>query len=201
MTSNIEASNPSSSGALQLVPETILKKKHDLDELRAQRASHLLMHPKNRPARGAKQNNSSDKVFKPETILAAARSKRNHAIRWKRVAKKGMQARASNKKVLATKTRQDSTMQGPLDTPVEENYATNSVGAKLVFCVRVRDAFGMPSQVKKTLSKFGLRNIYEVCCPQKRLFCYSIAMISHGLIIYTPLTKCDLYHPGSLFKI
>ena len=64
--------------ALQLVPETILKKKHDLDEIRAQRASHLLMHPRNRGggARDVAKRNSSAKLFKPETILAAARSKR-----------------------------------------------------------------------------------------------------------------------------
>jgi len=157
------ATSHSLSGALQLVPETILKKKHDLDELRAQRASHLLMHPKNRPLRGKKQGNSSlDKVFKPETILASARSRRNHAIRWKRVAKKGMQARACNKKVMASKTREDITV---LDKPIVETYASNSVGAKLIFCVRIRDAFGMPPEVKKTLSKFGLRNVYEVCLP------------------------------------
>ena len=161
----------SSSESLQLVPETILKKKHDLDELRAQRASHLLMHPKNRLRN--KTTNNDTKIFKPETLLAAARSKRNHTIRWKRVAKKGMQARAkhSTKKIIIHSQSTEGSVRG-VDTSSNTNGTcpSSSVGAKLVFCVRIRDAFGMPTQVKKTLSKFNLRNVYEVFIVTNEIF-------------------------------
>jgi large subunit ribosomal protein L7e len=164
MTSNINSSSSGgggTSGALQLVPETILKKKHDLDELRAQRAAHLLQHPKNNKKRHAQKKDGAVKIMKPEAILSAARSKRNHTTRWNRVAKKGMQARASTVKKVAALVSDPNTDTSTSTQDAVQYYATNSVDAKLVFCVRIRDAFGMPPPIKKALSQFGLRNVYE----------------------------------------
>ena len=90
--------NPNSD--LQLVPETLLKKRHDLDALQAQRAASAL-------SRGTRKRISSKsskvKIVKPETILIQSRQRKKSTIRYNRVSKKGMQKRASNKSVVKMK--------------------------------------------------------------------------------------------------
>lgn len=43
----------------------------------------------------------------------------------------------------------------------EVTYAKNSVGAKLVFVVRIRDPVGMPKNVKKALTTLRLKSVNE----------------------------------------
>ena len=90
---------------LQLVPETLLKKRHDLDALQAARAASALKRSvsrkNSRQLRGGK--NAVVKIVKPETILIQSRQRKKGAIRYNRVNKKGMQKRASNKSVVKTK--------------------------------------------------------------------------------------------------
>ncbi|KAL3810756.1 hypothetical protein ACHAXA_001156 [Cyclostephanos tholiformis] len=79
---------------LHLVPETLLKRRHDLDALRAQKAASSL-------TRSLSRKRISDKskvvrIIKPETIITRARSKRNGTARFNRINKKGMMKRASN---------------------------------------------------------------------------------------------------------
>ena len=91
------AAAASSKKDLQLVPETLLKKRHDLDDIKARRDAQVLNNNK-RFSKTAKMY-----VKKPERFLAQAKSKRNHEIRFKRVLKKGMQKRASNKPIITSK--------------------------------------------------------------------------------------------------
>lgn len=80
---------------LHLVPEILLKRRHDLDTLRAKAVASSL-------TRGAPRKRSQNakgkqvKIIKPETILLNARARKNGAARFNRVSKKGMQGRASN---------------------------------------------------------------------------------------------------------
>jgi large subunit ribosomal protein L7e len=139
---------------LPLVPEHVLKRRHDLDDLARRRAAQ--------PAKKREKRVIGEKkavyVRKPETILAQAKNKRNHAVRYKRVKNKGMQKRASNKKEFETKQVEDA--EGGNETKIV-TFQKNSVGAKLVFCVRIRGPVAMPEQVRKVLTQFRLRNIHE----------------------------------------
>lgn len=150
---------------LQLVPENILKRKHDMDEMKAHRAAQMIINPRgNRKV--FNQKTKVIKIHKPETILAMARSKRNHEIRYKRVLRKGMQKKASNSKLDKTKivipdglenVEQEEEMQR------EVSYVANSVGAKMVFVVRIREPNGMPKKIKKILNGMKLKKQNEVC--------------------------------------
>ena len=160
---------------LQLVPEVILKRKHDMDEMQAHRAAQQILN-------GPRGNNKvfrkrkAIKVYKPETILAQARSQRNHMIRYKRVLKKGMMKRASDKVVMKEKVvLPDDDVVGNDDVDDNDNVIVqdgaegeeeikvqaNSVGTNLVFVVRIRDPNGMPNTVKRVLNSFRLKSMNE----------------------------------------
>jgi len=159
---------PPSNDALQLVPEAVLKRKHDLDEIKAQRAAKFIRNPAgNRKVFSHKTK--VIKVQKPETILSKARSARNHSRRYNRVLKKGMQARASKVRVEETKVVVPDGVGSKLEEEEmgrEVRYAKNSVGAKLVFVVRIREPNGMPKNVKKALTTLRLKSVNEgvFCC-------------------------------------
>jgi len=147
------------SNDLPLVPESILKRRHDLDELKLRSAASAVVKGK------AKQYSRQKAIYvkKPETILARARSRRNSQTRYRRVMEKGMQKRASNKPVMATKTtvadgeEEDPTSQGTTIT-----YQANSVGAPMVFVVRIRDdCSGTSREVRRALSQLRLRNLHD----------------------------------------
>lgn len=145
------SSSKKDSSDLPLVPEHVLKRRHDLDDLARKRAAQ--------PVKKREKRVIGDKkavyVRKPESILAQAKNKRNHAKRYKRVKNKGMQTRASNKKEFeSNEVEVDGT------TKVL-TIQKNSVGAKLVFCVRIRGPVAMPEQVRKILTQFRLRNMHE----------------------------------------
>jgi large subunit ribosomal protein L7e len=162
--------NDSEVAKLPLVPEAVLKRKHDMDEMKAHRAAQQLSNPRgNRKVFSSKTK--SFKIRKPEKFVARAMEKRNHTIRFKRVMKKGMQARASNKTIIKTKlVQKDKNVQdedaivseadGGADV-VEVKYAANSVGASLVFVVRIRDGSGTPPPVQKLLNQMRLQRINE----------------------------------------
>mmetsp|Transcript_11558 Transcript_11558/g.24974 ORF Transcript_11558/g.24974 Transcript_11558/m.24974 type:complete len:373 (+) Transcript_11558:90-1208(+) len=94
------ASDPTNT--LQLVPETLLKKRHDLDQLRAKRAAAALTNPLI-PRKRVSDKSKVVRVIRPETILIQARHRRNYDTRFKRVQKKGMQKRAEKKCVTKVK--------------------------------------------------------------------------------------------------
>ena len=139
---------------LPLVPESILKRRHDLDEMARQRAASA---PAVRGSSRIKTRGGKKALYvkKPETFISQARSRRNNEIRYKRVLKKGMQKRASNKKEMATKELEQD---GETTTVT---YQSNSVGAPMVFVVRIRDHVGVPKMVRRALSRLRLRNIHE----------------------------------------
>lgn len=148
---------------LQLVPEAILKRKHDMDDMKAHRAAQQIINPTgNRKVFNKKTK--VIKIHKPETILALARSKRNHAIRYKRVLRKGMQKRASNGKVMETKTLVPDGLENAEDEEQmqrEVSFVANSVEAKMVFVIRIREPNGMPKKVRKILNGMKLKSANE----------------------------------------
>ena len=148
---------------LSLVPESVLKKAHDLEELKRKRAAKNELVPSKAGKRHKKKN--AVYVIKPETILAQSRSRRNAEVRYKRVRKKGMQKRASNQKVTLTKVlepeHEDDALTNNNNESTTITYQANSVGAPMVFAVRIRDNTAIPSQVKQALGRLRLKNIHD----------------------------------------
>jgi large subunit ribosomal protein L7e len=143
---------------LPLVPETILKKRHDLDDLRRKRAAAQLDQTRNQ-----KKTKKGFYVKKLETFIAQGKSRRNTEIRYKRVLKKGMQKRASNKPIMETKE-----IETQVDSDDEEEakvktitYQANSVGAPMVFVIRIRDHHGASTMVRRALDRLRLKNLNE----------------------------------------
>eukprot|EP00980_Cylindrotheca_fusiformis_P028251 scaffold22589_cov138-Cylindrotheca_fusiformis.AAC.14 len=130
---------------LPLVPESVLKRRHDLDDLRRKKQAIA-------DGKGSSKRPGTY-VKKPETLLAQAKNRRNEQARYRRVKKKGMMKRASNKPVIKSK-----------EIPVSDeqvdvvSYQANSVGAPMVFAIRIReDAGPVPKQVYLTLAHLGLK--------------------------------------------
>lgn len=125
---------------LPLVPESVLKRRHDLDDLRRKRQAQ---------DNGSKRNNKKrgSYVKKPATFLAKAKQRRNEQIRYRRVKKKGMQKRASKKVEIKTK---EIISTGDGDSSSAEakkqviQYKANSVGSPYVFVIRIREDDGRP---------------------------------------------------------
>ena len=143
---------------LPLVPETILKKRHDLDDLRRKRAASQI------PGQDKKGAKKGFYVKKLETLIAQSKSRRHGKIRYDRVLKKGMQTRASDQKKMATKeieTTEDNDNDEEATTTKVVTYQSNSVGANLVFVIRVRDHHGACPMVKRALSRMRLRKVNE----------------------------------------
>jgi len=152
--------NSGASSELQLVPETLLRRKHDMDEMKAHRAAQEILNPRG----NRKVFSEKTKVVhirKPETILAHAISRRNHAIRHKRVLRKGMQTRASDKKETKMRVCEAEDAEDDDDDRREVRVTTNSVGAGMIFCIRIRDGRGVPKEVKRILDRFRLKNVNE----------------------------------------
>jgi 60S ribosomal protein uL30 len=130
---------------LPLVPESVLKRRHDLDDLRRKKQAM------------AEEKGSSKRrgtyVKKPETFLAQAKNRRNEQARYRRVKKKGMMKRASNKPVVKSKEIELSEDQVDVIS-----YQANSVGASMVFAIRIReDAGPVPKQIYLILAQLGLK--------------------------------------------
>ena len=146
-----------------LIPETILKKRHDLEELARKRKAAAVS--QKRSTNNNKQGKKKIYVKKPETFLARARNRINNERRFKRVMQKGMQKRASNKKETRIKEirESDNATQNAGEGVVVTNleYQTNSVGASLVFCVRIRDSVGAPRSVTRALTMIRLNQVHE----------------------------------------
>ena len=152
------ANDPKKYKDLPLVPETILKKRHDLDELRRKRAAALIEKPGHKKKGGKK----GFYVKKLESLISQSKSRRHGKIRYDRVLKKGMQTRASNKKQLETKELEVEAEDDDEEPTVKTvTYQSNSVGAPLVFVIRVRDHHGACPMVKRALSRIRLRNVNE----------------------------------------
>jgi large subunit ribosomal protein L7e len=137
-----------------LIPENVLKRKNDLDALHRKRLAleEVRGSKRTKPKSGA----AAVAIIKPETILAKARNRRNNIRRVKRVQAKGMQKRAANKVVHATKVVHAGT---PDESIVP--YKANSFDAKMVFCIRIRNNDCIPKQVKHILDTNGLRHLHD----------------------------------------
>ena len=174
---------------LQLVPETLLKERHDLDALQAKRAAEAIDNPRISRKR-ISDKSKKVRIVKAETILMQARQRKNSRTRFNRVSKKGMQKRASNKSVVKTKVwdsvkeeevdekelekqQQEKEQQHDSDSDDEDGeaksdhlhkipYKSNSIGATTVFAVLIRATMHTtPKPVKKTLSSLRLRRVHE----------------------------------------
>jgi len=133
---------------LPLVPESVLKRRHDLDDIRRKNQASSDGVKKATTKRRGKY------VKKPETFLAQAKNRRNESARYRRVKKKGMQKRASNKPIIQSKEIEIT------DDKVDVlTYQANSVGASMVFAIRIReDTAVLPKLVQSILMQLGLKN-------------------------------------------
>lgn len=164
-TKNADDSGATNTNAMQLVPESVLKRRHDLDELKAKRAAQAISNPRgNRKIHSSKS--SVVKVRKPEKFLSAARSRLHHKRRYDRVSKKGMQSRAVRSKatkVKAVPLRENDDINDVNAAAVETKevtVSTNSHGSKVVFAVRIREGH-IPKEVRRALGRLRLRNANE----------------------------------------
>lgn len=139
---------------LPLVPETVLRKRHDLDDLRRKRAA-----AETEQEVAAKNKKKGFYVKKLETFIAQGKARHHCQIRYNRVLKRGMGKRASDTPTTATKEMEME----EADTTTTRNitYQNNSVGASLVFVIRVRDHHGACAMVKRSLSRLRLRKVNE----------------------------------------
>ena len=127
---------------LPLVPESVLKRRHDLDDLRRKRQAQ-----DNGSKQSKKNRSGGSYVKKPATFLAKAKQRRNEQIRYRREKKKGMQKRASKKAEIKTKEiisveDDDSSSAGAKKQVIQ--YKANSVGSPYVFVIRIREDAGRP---------------------------------------------------------
>lgn len=134
---------------LSLVPESVLKRRHDLDDIKRRNQDPDGKGTKPKPKTAKKGRY----VKKPGSFLAEAISRRNEEARYRRVKKKGMMKRASNKPELKTKTVE---MDG--EETATLTYQANSVGKPYVFCIRLReDAAKVPKSVYNILLQLRLK--------------------------------------------
>jgi len=142
-----------------LVAESVLKRKHDLDELKIKREANEKLRGNNKVFSKKKRV----KVRKPEKYLAEARAKYGGNKRYKRVSTKGMQKRASDEEIVKQKEVEVPGYDD--DDDVEEKtemiqVKANSVNAKMVFLILIRNEY-LPKPVSNLLKYFRLKNLYE----------------------------------------
>jgi large subunit ribosomal protein L7e len=159
---------------LDLVPESVLKRRHDLDDLK-QKRQYLADLQQPTKKKGAKGNY----VRKPESFLAKAKQRRNENIRYHRVKKKGMQKRASKHPLIKTKEILCTAKESDKN---EENfqivkYQANSVGLPYVFCIRIREDAGHPPKCV-----LNILNLLRLKVPNTGVF-----------LKYTPTTQRHLH--------
>ena len=142
---------------LPLVPESVLKRRHDLDDIRRRNAAEdAQKDPQLRKNAKRTVVKKGRYVKKPESYLAEAKSRRNEEARYRRVKTKGMMKRASNKPVMKSKEipADDTEIEAE---PKTVTYQANSVGALYVFVIRIReDAGNIPKNIYNILLRFRL---------------------------------------------
>jgi large subunit ribosomal protein L7e len=148
---------------LPLVPESVLRRRHDLDDLKRKRQA-IAEGQKKSPS-AAHKSRRGTYVKKPETFLARAKNRINEQGRYRRVKKKGMQKRASKVPVMKTKEIElppavdgDEREEAATATSQLVEYQANSVGAPYVFAIRIREDAGRPPKcVLSILHQLHLR--------------------------------------------
>lgn len=171
---------------LPLVPESVLRRRHDLDDIRRRKQATEETSSSKKSHRGGGGRGSY--VKKPATFLAKAKQRRNEQIRYRRVKKKGMQKRASKKTVIKTKEIAvhnvvDSDDDTVADAEVNNStknivkYKANSVDSRYVFVIRIREDAGQPPK-----------------CVLNILLQMRLKEANTGVFIrYTPTTKRHLH--------
>jgi ribosomal protein L30/L7E len=143
----------------QLVPEVLLKRRHDMDEMKARRAAQAFANPRGNRKIAASTKNALVKVHRPEKFVIEGRRRRNTDIRYQRVLRKGMQKRASDRVQVQQKTVKGSTDAGGEE--ITKTYASNSIGAKVVFAVRIRNNNAVPRNVQRVMKHLRLKHLYN----------------------------------------
>jgi large subunit ribosomal protein L7e len=140
---------------LPLVPESVLRRRHDLDDLKRKRQAK----EEGQKTSSALKARRGTYVKRPETFLAQAKNRRNEQIRYRRVKAKGMQKRASTVPVTKTKEIEVPGVDGEQEVTTEVvQYQANSVGAPYVFVIRIRDDSGRPPKcVSSILQQLHLK--------------------------------------------
>lgn len=162
MSSTNDNKNKKNGSELPLVPESILRKRHNLDDLVRKRKA-LTEVGSYKPKQGGAKSDNTKKIYvkKPETFIAKAKSRYNETKRYKRVKTKGMHKRASNQPVIHSKeiVVEDTDSHEPKTVTVQ--YQANSIGSKMVFVIRMRDDQGISPQVKSMLHRLRLKCIHD----------------------------------------
>jgi large subunit ribosomal protein L7e len=122
------------------------------------------------------------------------------------VQKKGMQTRASNKPIVVTKQipidndndddKEDESAVNHIDKATHEvTYQTNSVGAKMVFVVRIRDSVATPKSILNILNnKLQLRNINDGVFVRYNETTRSMLHCVEPYIVYGPINDSSIIH-------
>ena len=204
---------------LPLVGETILKKRHDLDNLARKRAALEEIEPKRRSTRNTPTvgkglyKKKKFYVLKPETIFSHRRNQQNQQRRLLRVQKKGMQTRASNKPIMGTKMIPiaDDIVTDNMDDDDDNNkvdaaaantmlthqvsYQKNSVGANMVFVIRIRDSVATPKSILNILNnKLQIRNINDGVFIRYNETTRPLLHSVEPYIVYGPINDSSMIH-------
>lgn len=137
-----------------MVPETVLKRRHDLDEMKAKRAANFLVNPN--ISRKISRKANAVRVHKPDAFIKQSRARRNLAIRYRRVQKKGMHTRASNKaqqKLIDIEIKDETTGETVVK---KKTLASNSVGAPVVFAVQIKGKQPLPRKMIDLMKELRL---------------------------------------------
>jgi len=147
-------------GETLLIPETVLKKRHDMDEMKARRVANLLVNP--HISRKIVLENNTVRIRKPEYFIKRSRTRRNLALRYRRVQAKGMNTRASDKTVKkVVEIPLEDAKSNPTKT-IKKTLAANSVDSSVVFVVRTVGSFEpIPNVCKRLLKELRLDEQYD----------------------------------------
>jgi len=109
-----------------LVPETLLKRRHDLDELRAKHAAQALVRQGNTNRKKIDRSSTNRaliklKVRKPESFLKNRKQKTNMQIRFDRVKKGGMHSQATDKIDLSVQLIDPASVDGDGDADMDND--------------------------------------------------------------------------------
>lgn len=176
----------------QLVPEVLLKRRHDMDEMKARRAAQAFVNPRGNRKIAATSKNAVIKVHRPEKFIMEGRRKRNTDIRYQRVLRKGMQKRASDRVLIQQKTIKGATA----DTgggEITKTYASNSVGAKVVFAVRIRNNTAVPRNVQRVMNQLRLKHLYNGVFLKYNDSTRKMLHLVEPFVVYGVLSKVGMF--------
>ena len=195
-----------------LVPESLLKKKNDLDRLALERKAQLKNMGNRKVFSKASVTGSRGlKVRKLEKFVVQSKSQKHAKARHDRVLKKGLQSKEpkKNSKQIALLTSEGQLLAKGTSEEVEETkrlaiqagggeetavpmitevLATNSLTATFILAIRLRPDHNLPKAVKRTLSTLRLRTQYSATFLQYNETTQKNLALLNPYIVYGKIT-------------